>query len=110
MLAFFAVLLHVAIPTLYDLAPPSVQGLMEMTICAGGEAKQILIDESGKPASPAPASNHQCHGCLSHCGALALSSAVVALPQFASLHVLPLAAALPHGVVAFGTQARAPPL
>lgn len=110
MLAFVAILLHIAVPTLYDLAPPRVQSLMEMTICAGGEATQILVDENGKPAEKAPAGDHHCQGCLNHCGALALSAIVVALPQFAALHVLPLASGLPHGFTALSTQARAPPL
>ncbi|MGV8996068.1 MAG: DUF2946 family protein [Parvibaculaceae bacterium] len=109
-LAFFAILLHIALPTLYDIAPPNVQGMMDMTICSGGEAVQIVVDDSGKPVKQVPASNHQCHGCLSHCGTLALASVALVLPQLASLHIAPLAAALPHGSFAVHTRARAPPL
>ncbi len=110
MLAFFAIFLHIAVPALYDMAPPGVQGLMEMTICAGGESKQVLMDQSGKPVKDAPASKHDCKSCLSHCGALALSSAAVALPLFAALLILPLTSGLPHGLIALNRQARAPPL
>ena len=110
MLAFFAILLHIAVPALYDMASPRVQGLMEMTICAGGEAKQVLMDESGKPVKPSPAADHKCQGCLAHCGALVLSAVATLLPQLAALHILPHAAGQPHGLVALNTQARAPPL
>lgn len=110
MLAFFAIFLHIAIPTLYDLAPPAVQGLMETTICAGGESKQVLIDESGKPVKEAPTSGHNCHGCLNHCGALALPAVAALLPQVVAFVGLTLTTGNPLGLFISHAQARAPPL
>jgi hypothetical protein len=110
LLAAFAIFLHVAIPTLYDLAPPKVQGLMQITICSGGEARQIVVDESGKPVKEAPSDNHNCHSCVHHCGVAALG-----LVSNLILTFVPFLAAGPFNIPPRGfdnqfTQARAPPL
>ena len=108
--ALFALLLHIAIPTLYDLAPPAVQGLMQVTICAGGEAKQVLIDESGKPVKQVPADNHNCHSCMSHCGVLAVTVAATLVPHLFASAIFGPIGSLPQGFFGTTEQARGPPL
>ncbi len=108
--AVLALLLHVAIPTLYDLAPPSVQGFMQVTICSGGEAKQIIVDNSGQPVQQAPADHHNCHSCMHHCGVMALVAAINIVPPLFDAALFSLVGGLPHGLVALHTQAREPPV
>tara|TARA_R110002110_G_scaffold373450_1_gene583339 strand:+ start:663 stop:1058 length:396 start_codon:yes stop_codon:yes gene_type:complete len=108
--ALFALFLHIAVPTLYDLAPPAVKGLMQVTICAGGEAKQVLIDESGKPVKQVPADNHNCHSCMSHCGVLALTATAALAPHLFAPAVFGPISSLPRGYYDTTEQARAPPL
>tara|TARA_R110000824_G_scaffold155226_1_gene327580 strand:+ start:136247 stop:136684 length:438 start_codon:yes stop_codon:yes gene_type:complete len=110
LLAIFALFLHIAIPTLYDLAPPQVQGLMQVTICSGGEARQILVDENGQPVKQVPSENHNCHSCLHHCGAMALADFTAIMPTFSVLAGFSLATSLTHGLITKSAQARAPPL
>lgn len=110
LVAVFAFLLHIAVPTLYDIAPPTVQGLMQITICAGGEAKQVLVDETGKPVKQVPADNHNCHSCMAHCGVLALAAVADVLPvAFATFAFGPASGPL-HGHFITTAQARGPPL
>jgi hypothetical protein len=110
LVALFAILLHVAIPTLYDIAPPAVQGLMQITICAGGEARQVVVDETGKPVKQVPADNHNCHSCMQHCGVLALAAVADLLPvAFAVVIFSPVSAAL-HSLFFASGHARGPPL
>lgn len=109
-LALFALFLHIAIPTLYDLAPPQIQGLMQVTICSGGEARQILVDENGQPAKQTPADNHDCHSCLHHCGAMALAQIAPIAPSFSAITGFTLVASLAYGLTGKSAQARAPPL
>jgi hypothetical protein len=110
MIALLALLLHIAIPTLYDMAPPAVQGLMQITICAGGEPQQITIDASGKPTSPAIPNNHDCHSCMHHCGGLTLTAAINFAPQIFAAEIIALAGGQPHGLVTTLAHARGPPL
>lgn len=110
LVALFAILLHIAIPTLYDLAPPAVQGLMQVTICAGGEAKQVLVDESGKPVKQVPADNHNCHSCMSHCGVLALTATAALVPHLFAPAVFGPISSLPLGHDDTVENARGPPL
>lgn len=110
LVALFAILLHVAIPTLYDIAPPAVQGLMQITICAGGEARQVVVDESGKPVKQVPTDNHNCHSCMQHCGVLALAAVADLLPvAFAAVAFAPVSTAL-HSLFFASGHARGPPL
>lgn len=110
MLAMLALFLHVAIPLLYDLAPASVQGLMQITICSGGEAKQITVDASGQPVQQAPANHHDCYSCMHHCGAMALVAAVTFVPPLFDSVLFSLIGGLTHGLLALDAQARAPPV
>lgn len=110
MFAMLALLFHVAIPTLYELASPSVQGLMQITICSDGEVKQITIDESGQPVQQAPANHHDGHSCMHHCGVTALVGAVNFVPPLFDSVLFSLVGGLPHGLVALHAQARDPPV
>lgn len=108
-MALLAILLHVAVPTLYDLSSPATRGLMQVTICAGGEAKDVFIDENGKPVQQAPADHHDCKSCLSHCAALAVAAVASSAPRWAAVFVAPAAPALATGLFLAAAHPRGPP-
>lgn len=111
-LAFLAMLFHIASPLALQLAGPSVDGLMQTVICSGGVAKTVYIDEDGNPVEPAsPASSsHDCKSCVHHCGAAALA-ALFALPapQWALPAPLRVAYAALSGHTSSSKYSRAPP-
>jgi hypothetical protein len=106
--ALLAILTHIAVPTLYDLSGPEARGLIQATICAGGEAKQVLLDQNGKPVKTAPA-DHECKSCLSHCSALLIAFVAAVTPQFIALVTAPSASSLAAALFHAGAHARGPP-
>lgn len=107
--ALLAILLHVVIPTAYDLASPATLGLMQATICAGGEARQILIDRDGKPVQPTPAQNHDCKACVSHCAALFVAAITSDAPHWTLIFSAPLVPVLALSLLYAGVHPRGPP-
>jgi hypothetical protein len=111
MLAFLAILLHLATPLSAQLAASSTDGLLETVICSGGEWKTVYLDAEGKPVEHAPAkASHDCTSCIHHCGGAVLA-ALVALPV---LHwTLPLPALVTQTVLTEihtgSTHPRGPP-
>src|SRR3546814_11001480 len=104
MIALLAILLHVAVPTLYDLAGPSARGLIQATICAGGEEKQVFLDHNGQPVEQTPAAHHDSHSCISHCSAPIVASFAPALPPLIPLVHTPSVAGLPDALLHSGTR------
>lgn len=109
MIALLAIFLHVAVPTLYDLSSPATRGLIQMTICAGGEAKEIYLDQNGKPVKQAPADHHDCKSCISHCAALAVAAFSTSTPHWISVFASPVAPALGLGLFLASAHPRGPP-
>lgn len=110
LIAFLALIAHIALPTALQIAGPATQGLFETVICAGGENKTVYMDAEGNPVEPAPAgTSHDCNSCLHHCGAMLASTVALATPGWS----LPALAApvlrIFAGVVATNVQPRAPP-
>lgn len=107
--ALLAILLHVVVPTLYDLSGPATRGLMQTTICAGGEMMEIYLDADGKPVKPAPVDRHDCTSCVSHCAALAIAVFSTDAPRWLAAFVTP---ALPATVFSYflaSVHPRGPP-
>jgi len=109
MIALLAILAHFAVPTLYDLASPAMRGLIQTTICAGGEAKQVFLDQNGKPVKQAPADHHECNSCFNHCSALVIAAVATAVPQLAALITLPSAPSLASALFHAAAHPRGPP-
>lgn len=109
MIALLAILLHVAVPMLYDLAGPSTRGLIQTTICAGGEAKQVFLDRNGQPVQQTPAKHHDCNSCISHCSALLVATFAAATPHLIALIATPPVAGFAHALLHAGAHARGPP-
>lgn len=83
-LALLAILLHVAVPTAYELAGPSAQGLIKTVICSGGMAKEVYLDKDGKPVRTNTADHEGCKtSCMHHCAALFVSTLSLAKPSWA---------------------------
>ncbi len=81
LIAFLALIAHIALPTALQIAGPATQGLFETVICAGGENKTVYMDAEGNPVEPAPAgTSHDCNSCLHHCGAMLASTVALATP------------------------------
>lgn len=108
-MALLAILLHVAVPTLYDLSSPAARGLMQMTICAGGEAKEVFFDQNGKPVQQAPADHHECKSCISHCAAIAIAFAATAAPRLVALFATAAIPTLAFDLFSAGAHPRGPP-
>jgi NAD-dependent dihydropyrimidine dehydrogenase PreA subunit len=109
MIALLAILLHVAVPTLYDLSGPATRGLIQMTICAGGEAKDIYLDRDGKPVQQAPAEQHDCKSCIHHCAAIAVAVFAAAAPRWVAILATPAAPSLVTGLFQAAAHPRGPP-
>jgi hypothetical protein len=85
LLALTAILLHVAVPTAYELSPATA-GLLKTVICSGGLAKEVYLDKDGKPVHPEKTSHNDCKfSCLHHCAALGVSALAVVAPSWAIL-------------------------
>ncbi|HEY4343616.1 MAG TPA: DUF2946 family protein [Parvibaculum sp.] len=109
MIALLAILAHIAVPTLYDLASPTTRGLIQATICAGGEAKEIFLDQNGKPVKQAPADHHECKSCINHCSVLVIAAVATIAPQLAALVTLPSAPGLVSALFHAAAHPRGPP-
>ncbi|MFZ3032714.1 MAG: hypothetical protein WA138_01685 [Parvibaculum sp.] len=108
--AAFAMFFMSVAPLIYNLAPAQVRGLMQITICSGGVAKQITVDENGKPVKEAPASKYSGGTCAHHCSTLACHavSTVVAFVLLGVLRASP-SDTMMHGLNAIFSHARGPP-
>lgn len=109
MIALLAILLHIVVPTLYDLAGPSARGLIQATICAGGEEKQVFLDHNGQPVQQAPATHHECLSCISHCSALVIATFATAMPHLGALVTAPSVTILARTLLHAGAHPRGPP-
>jgi hypothetical protein len=109
-LAFLALLLHIALPPLLQIAGPATQGLFETVICAGGENKTIYLDAEGNPVEPASSGrSHDCNSCLHHCGAALVSSFAFAVSGWTLPALAAPAARVAAAILTTKVQPRAPP-
>ena len=109
-LAGFALLLHIALPTVLQMAGPATQALFETVICTGGENRTIYLDADGNPVEPVPAgTSHDSGSCLHHCGAMLASTFAHAASGWAPPMIAVPVAYLVAAIVPMSAQPRAPP-
>lgn len=109
----FAMFFQAGVPLLYNLAPPQARGLMQITICSGGFAKVVTVDENGKPVKEAPASSkYSGNSCVHHCGGglLCYASTTTAMPFLLWVMVASSASHLLDELTVAHLHARGPPV
>jgi len=110
LLALLAIFLHVVVPTAYDLSASSTQGLIKTVICSGGMAKEVYLDENGKPVPTNNADHEGCKtSCLHHCAALFVSTIGFIKPSWAILLGTLVASSSADAQFAGASHPRGPP-
>lgn len=111
MFALLAILLHVVVPTAYELSGPSSQGLIKTVICSGGMAKEVYLDENGKPVPTNNADHEGCKtSCLHHCAALFVSTIGFIKPSWSILLGTLVASSSADAQFAGASHPRGPPV